>query len=126
MSESLKVPAQVWRDAFAGLLEDDFASELGSIKAPTLLVWGDRDAFVPREDQGVRSAPFRRRRSSSTKGPGTPFTGNNRRGLPRDLVGVRRTRPLPIDSHCERRGNLSRRLFIRSESVATVIHYCAA
>jgi non-heme chloroperoxidase len=51
VSESLKVPARVWRDAFAGLMEDDFTAQLNAIKAPTLLLWGDRDAMVPRGDQ---------------------------------------------------------------------------
>lgn len=51
VGESLKVPARVWRDAFAGLLEDDFADGIGAITAPTLIVWGDRDAFCPRADQ---------------------------------------------------------------------------
>jgi pimeloyl-ACP methyl ester carboxylesterase len=49
--ESLKVPARVWRDALAGCLEDDFAGEIAAIKAPTLAVWGARDALVPRADQ---------------------------------------------------------------------------
>lgn len=53
VSESLKVPALVWREAFAGLLEDACAGELWRITAPTLLVWGDRDALVPRGDQDV-------------------------------------------------------------------------
>ena len=53
VSESLKVPARVWRDAFAGLMEDDFSTQLNAIKAPTLLLWGDCDAMVPREDQDV-------------------------------------------------------------------------
>jgi pimeloyl-ACP methyl ester carboxylesterase len=51
--ESLKVPARVWRAAFAGFLEDACAAELGKISAPTLLVWGDRDALVPRADQDL-------------------------------------------------------------------------
>jgi pimeloyl-ACP methyl ester carboxylesterase len=51
VAESLKLPARVWREAFAGFLEDDFADELGAIAAPTLLVWGERDALVPRRDQ---------------------------------------------------------------------------
>ena len=49
--ESLKVPARVWRGAFAGFFEDDFAAELGAIAAPTLLLWGDRDALARRVDQ---------------------------------------------------------------------------
>lgn len=49
--ESLKVPARVWRDALEGLLEDDHSGDLGKIKAPTLIVWGDQDAFCPRGDQ---------------------------------------------------------------------------
>ena len=51
MSESLKAPARVWRDAFAGLMEDDFTAQLDAINARTLLVWGDLDAMVPRGDQ---------------------------------------------------------------------------
>jgi pimeloyl-ACP methyl ester carboxylesterase len=43
----------VWREAFEGFLEDDFADELDAIEAPTLLLWGDRDALVPRHDQDV-------------------------------------------------------------------------
>jgi len=49
--ESLKVPARVWKAAFEGLLEADFSEELGGIKAPTLIVWGDRDSYFPRGDQ---------------------------------------------------------------------------
>jgi non-heme chloroperoxidase len=52
VAESLKVPARVWRAAFAGFLEDD-AGELDRIRAPTLVVWGDRDAYCPREDQSI-------------------------------------------------------------------------
>ena len=49
--ESLKVPARVWRDTFARPDRGRFAAELGAIEAPTLLVWGDRDAFAPRGDR---------------------------------------------------------------------------
>ncbi len=31
----------------------DFSSDLGSISAPTLIVWGDRDAICPRSQQGA-------------------------------------------------------------------------
>ena len=51
VQESLKVPARVWRAAFEGFLQDDFSRELKKIKAPTLIVWGDQDAFCSRSDQ---------------------------------------------------------------------------
>lgn len=49
--ELLKVPARVWREMFAGLLQYDDMSELGRISAPTLLVWGDADPLVARDRQ---------------------------------------------------------------------------
>jgi non-heme chloroperoxidase len=51
VQENLKAPARVWRATFEGLLEDDSLEELDKIKAPTLIVWGDRDAILPRSDQ---------------------------------------------------------------------------
>ena len=56
MQESLKVPARVWRAAFAALLETDFSGELGTMKAPTLIVWGERDAFFLRREQEALAA----------------------------------------------------------------------
>ncbi len=54
--ESLKVPARVWRATFEGFLEADFSAQLGEIKAPTLIVWGDRDAICSRSDQEALAA----------------------------------------------------------------------
>jgi non-heme chloroperoxidase len=51
VDECLRTPAAVWKAAFAGLLEDDFGNELGRVRAPVLLAWGDADAFVPEADQ---------------------------------------------------------------------------
>jgi len=51
VAESLKVPAFVWREAFAALPEAELTGELSSIGAPVLLVWGDRDSIVSRQDQ---------------------------------------------------------------------------
>lgn len=49
--ESCKMPAWVWRELVDCHLRDEFSAELAVIRAPTLLVWGDRDGVVPRRDQ---------------------------------------------------------------------------
>jgi non-heme chloroperoxidase len=51
VAESLKLPAWVWRAAFAGLLEMDLSAGLPRIEQPVLLVHGERDAAVTREEQ---------------------------------------------------------------------------
>jgi non-heme chloroperoxidase len=51
VEEALKVPAHVWRAGFEGFLEDDFSGELAKIHAPTLLLWGDQDEVVTRDQQ---------------------------------------------------------------------------
>ncbi len=49
--ENLKVPAHVWKATFEGLMEYNSLDELHKITAPTLIVWGDQDEFLPRMDQ---------------------------------------------------------------------------
>ena len=57
ISESLKVPARVWRDYWEGVvLTVDDTARLGEIGAPTLILWGERDALLPREEQEWRAA----------------------------------------------------------------------
>lgn len=50
VAESLKAPARVWRAAFAGIRTMPPAHD-ARITAPTLLLWGDQDALVPRTEQ---------------------------------------------------------------------------
>ena len=49
--ELLKVPARVWQESFAALLNYDDLDELGRITAPTMLIWGDGDTLVGRQMQ---------------------------------------------------------------------------
>ncbi len=56
VQESLKVPARVWRAALQGLFMADHSGELQRIRAPTLIVWGDRDEFFSRRDQDALTA----------------------------------------------------------------------
>lgn len=51
VDESLKAPARVWRETLRGLLETDLRATLTGILVPTLVVWGDQDPVLPREDQ---------------------------------------------------------------------------
>jgi non-heme chloroperoxidase len=52
VQESMKVPAHVWQAAWKGRLQaPDFRSELESVAAPTLLIWGEKDARCGRRDQ---------------------------------------------------------------------------
>lgn len=46
VDESLKVPARVWREHFASLIEYDDSRELPALTTPTLIVWGDRDGLI--------------------------------------------------------------------------------
>jgi pimeloyl-ACP methyl ester carboxylesterase len=46
IDESLKAPALVWKETLRGLVEAELPVALDRIKAPTLLISGDQDAFV--------------------------------------------------------------------------------
>ena len=59
VEDILAVPARVWKQTFAGLLEYDDQTELPLIDASTLLVWGDADALVSQamQDQLAGAIP---------------------------------------------------------------------
>jgi non-heme chloroperoxidase len=51
IAESLKLPPRLWRLTIDQMLAYDDTRQLARIQAPTLLLWGDRDALFSREDQ---------------------------------------------------------------------------
>lgn len=53
VGESMRIPARIWKAVFKGLLEDKSIQELNKIAGSTLLVWGEEDSIVPREDQNM-------------------------------------------------------------------------
>ena len=50
---SLGVPHHVWRGAVAGFFAPDARADLARVAAPTLLLWGERDAVFSRGDQAA-------------------------------------------------------------------------
>ena len=50
VSESLKVPAAVWKQALEEMLVEDHSAQLSQITAPTLILYGDRDGIFFLED----------------------------------------------------------------------------
>jgi len=54
ISESLKLPARVWRDYMEQAvlsIDQEYVIGLREINVPTLIVWGEQDALFPRADQ---------------------------------------------------------------------------
>ena len=54
VSESLKLPARVWRDYMeqaALSIDHDYVLPLREIEVPTLILWGKQDPLFPREEQ---------------------------------------------------------------------------
>jgi non-heme chloroperoxidase len=68
--ESCKAPAHVWKAALEGLLEAVPPTETGTITAPTLILWGDRDHFLPRSDAEGLAAAIPGSRLESYEGTG--------------------------------------------------------
>ncbi|MEQ8763453.1 MAG: alpha/beta hydrolase [Planctomycetota bacterium] len=50
-AESARVPIHVWRSALAGMFAYRSAPILGQVLQPTLLIWGQDDAYFTRSDQ---------------------------------------------------------------------------
>jgi non-heme chloroperoxidase len=59
VTESLKVPARVWKATFREFLDTDFSPALGRISAPTLVISGDKDGFSRRQERDALAAGIR-------------------------------------------------------------------
>jgi non-heme chloroperoxidase len=70
VADSLKLPARVWKAFLRGAMEADVPIESGTITAPTLILWGDRDAFCGRRDQDALLAAIPGAQLSTYEGTG--------------------------------------------------------
>jgi len=56
VQESLKVPARIWIEMTEGFLVDDHSADLHKIAIPTLMLWGDQDAFTQSDQDALLTA----------------------------------------------------------------------
>jgi pimeloyl-ACP methyl ester carboxylesterase len=68
--ESEKLPAHAWQAIITGLLDVDLRPNDARIAVPTLLAWGDGDAWVTRDDQDALLAGISGSRLSVYEGVG--------------------------------------------------------
>ena len=87
VSETLKVPARVWREAFDGFLKTpDFTSELTKVSVPVLLMWGDRDSYALRAAQDRLLEVMPQARFIAYQGFGHAFHWEDPEQFTKDLV----------------------------------------
>jgi non-heme chloroperoxidase len=87
VSETLKVPARVWREAFDGFLKTpDFTSELTNVSVPVLLIWGDRDSYALRAAQDRLLEVMPNARFIAYEGFGHAFHWEDPEQFTRDLL----------------------------------------
>jgi pimeloyl-ACP methyl ester carboxylesterase len=71
VAETLAVPARVWHATFDAFLRTpDFGHLLAGLRVPTLVAWGDRDAYAPRAQQEALLAALPHARLSIHAGAG--------------------------------------------------------
>ncbi|HEX8566093.1 MAG TPA: alpha/beta fold hydrolase [Pyrinomonadaceae bacterium] len=51
-----KLPARVWRETMTGMMAADYKAKLDRIKAPTLIIWGDKETIFLRSEQDLLKA----------------------------------------------------------------------
>ena len=51
IDDGVRMPAHVWKLALAGFSEAAVPTESGTIEAPTLIIWGDRDELLPHGEE---------------------------------------------------------------------------
>jgi non-heme chloroperoxidase len=93
VSESLKVPAYIWRAAFEGFLSNDSSGDSERVAAPTLIAWGERDLYASRSDQDALLAGIEGSRLVVYEGAGHAFHWEDPASFAADLVAFVRALP---------------------------------
>ena len=56
VDDGVRMPARVWRESLYGLCSAVPPTETGTITAPTLIIWGERDGLLSRDDEEALAA----------------------------------------------------------------------
>lgn len=84
--DALSIPADVWRLSLAGLTDSVPPLQSGRITAPTLAIWGDRDALISPADQADLVAVIPGARRVMYEGVGHLVLWEQPEQLARDLT----------------------------------------
>jgi pimeloyl-ACP methyl ester carboxylesterase len=88
VGESRLVPARVWRAIFRAFLDTpDFSAALTRVGAPTLIVWGDHDAYAGEPDQAALRAVLPHAEWTAYRGAGHAPHWEDPDRVTADLVG---------------------------------------
>lgn len=87
VSESRQVPASIWKAVMKGMLTADYVQELKKVKAPTLIVYGDKDAIIPASDQDTLTSTISNSLLVTYKGAGHGLHWEEPERFADDLLG---------------------------------------
>jgi non-heme chloroperoxidase len=91
VAESTKLAAHVWRGATDGFVAADHLGAAAAVAVPTTLMWGDRDAYVPRTDQDQLLAALPAGRLEVYEDTGHAVQWEQPARVVTDLLAVRRS-----------------------------------
>lgn len=86
INESRKLPAHVWKGVAAGWEGIDYTKALQSFSKPVLIVWGDKDAYCPKEDQEILNKAMKNSKLLVYEGIGHAVHWEDPERFAKDLV----------------------------------------
>jgi len=87
ISESQKLPAHVWKGVSIGWKKLDLNETLKKVNLPTLLIWGNLDAYCPESDQYLLEKVIKNSRLHIYNGTGHAVHWEEPQKFVDDLVG---------------------------------------
>jgi non-heme chloroperoxidase len=91
ISESLKLPAHVWKGVAAGWATADYIKALQTFNKPALIVWGDKDAYCPKEDEELLNKTLKKSKLLVYEGIGHAVHWEDPKRFADDLVSFIQT-----------------------------------